>query len=73
MPVNHEYIEAMKREQELHKKLLAHGEVTFRNDYNGGLNTITIKFISYRDEQYYVAENYRGDPIEIRKLTDITR
>jgi len=73
MHPNYEYIDAMKKEQELHKKLLAYGNVTFRNDYNGGVNTITIKFISYGDEHYYVAENYIGAPIEIRKLTDITR
>lgn len=70
---NYEYIEAIKKEKELHKELISNGELKFCNEYNGGNNLIKIKFIYYNNENYYVVENYAGDVVELRKISQIIK
>lgn len=72
MHPDYDYIEAMRNQLEKHKYLLAHGEVTFWNEYSGGPHTVVVKFITCDNEKYYVVENYIGAVVELRKLEDIT-
>lgn len=72
MYINHEFIEAMKKQREQHKYLLENGVVTFWNEYGEEYNKVVIKFISCEGKSYYIVENYAGEVIELRLISDIT-
>lgn len=72
MYFNYDFIEAMKEQEAKHKYLLENGIVTFWNEYGEDYNKVVIKFISCEGKSYYIVENFAGEVIELRMISDIT-